>query len=122
MIVITFRCGKQLEEHKGSDEGNLSEKENPPSEVVEEEKEKPYVSPPSYKPTIPFTERFAKTDTLSQMPSYAKFLKEILSKKRNIDDNELVALAEECNAIIQNKLPPKLKDPRSLSLPCVIVN
>jgi hypothetical protein len=31
-----------------------------------------------------------------------------------------VNLTEECSAIIQNKLPPKLKDPGSFSIPCVI--
>ncbi|KAJ9136426.1 hypothetical protein P3X46_033506 [Hevea brasiliensis] len=50
-------------------------------------------------------------DALSQMPSYAKFLKEILSNKRRLEDYETVALTEECSAILQRKLPPKLKDP-----------
>lgn len=63
---------------------------------------------------VPFTE------ALSQMPSYAKFFKEILSNKRKLDDYETVALIEECSAIIQNKLPPKLKVLDSLSIPCVI--
>ncbi|XP_021675659.2 uncharacterized protein LOC110661353 [Hevea brasiliensis] len=54
---------------------------------------------------IPFT------DVISQMPSDAKFLREILSNKRRLEDYETVALTEECNAILQNKLPPKLKDP-----------
>ena len=56
------------------------------------------------------------------MPSYAKFLKEILTNKRKIDDDDTVALTEECSAIIQNKMPPKLKDPGSFSIPCVIGN
>ncbi|KAL5789533.1 hypothetical protein ACOSQ2_004421 [Xanthoceras sorbifolium] len=56
---------------------------------------------------IPFAE------ALAQMPSYVKFLKEILSKKRRLEDHETVALTEECSAIIQNKLPQKLKDPGS---------
>ncbi|XP_037494561.1 uncharacterized protein LOC119370450 [Jatropha curcas] len=56
------------------------------------------------------------------MPSYAKFLKEILSQKREIDDQGTVMLTEECSAIIQNKLPPKLKDPGSFSIPCNIGN
>ena len=60
------------------------------------------------------------TDVLAEMPSYAKFLKEILSKKRKIEDNETVALTAECSALIQNKLPPKLKDPGSFSIPCMI--
>ena len=54
------------------------------------------------------------------MPTYAKFLKEILSKKRTIEEDETVNLTEECRAIIQNKLPPKLKDPGRFSIPCVI--
>ena len=60
------------------------------------------------------------TEVLTQMPTYAKFLKEILSKKRKIEEYETVNLTEECSAIIQNKLPPKIKDPGSFSIPCVI--
>ena len=56
------------------------------------------------------------------MASYAKFLKEILSKKRRLDDHEIVMLTEECSAIIKNKLPLKLKDPRSFTIPCNIGN
>ena len=54
------------------------------------------------------------------MPSYAKFLKEILSNKKKLEDNETVMLTAECSAIIQNNMPPKLKDPGSFSIPCVI--
>ena len=42
------------------------------------------------------------------------------SNKRKIEKNETVNLTEECSAIIQNQLPPKLKDPGSFSIPCVI--
>ncbi|XP_057997167.1 uncharacterized protein LOC131176072 [Hevea brasiliensis] len=56
------------------------------------------------------------------MPSYAKFLKEILSKKRKLEDYETFALTEECSAILQNKLLLKLKDPGSFSIPCCIGN
>ncbi|XP_031258274.1 uncharacterized protein LOC116116320 [Pistacia vera] len=56
------------------------------------------------------------------MPSYAKFLKEILSNKRKLDDEEMVMLTEECSAILQKKLPPKLKDPGSFTIPCIIGN
>ncbi|KAI4297615.1 hypothetical protein L6164_037499 [Bauhinia variegata] len=38
------------------------------------------------------------SDALSQMPFYAKFLKDILSNKRKLDDYESVALTEECIA------------------------
>ncbi|XP_070036900.1 uncharacterized protein [Nicotiana tomentosiformis] len=44
---------------------------------------------------------------LSQMPFYAKFLKEILTKKRKIEETAVVKLTEHCSVILQNKLPPK---------------
>jgi hypothetical protein len=60
------------------------------------------------------------TEALSQMSLYSKNLKDILSKKRKIEDNETIALTRECSAVIQKKLPLKLKDPGSFSIPCVI--
>ncbi|XP_062113223.1 uncharacterized protein LOC133824357 [Humulus lupulus] len=47
------------------------------------------------------------------MPCYVKFMKEILSKKRKLEDYETVALTEECSAIPQRKMPQKLRDPGS---------
>ena len=61
---------------------------------------------------------FAKA--LFQMPLYAKFLKEIFLKKRKIEHhNETITLTRESNTIIK-KPPPKLRDPGSFSIPCVI--
>ena len=59
-------------------------------------------------------------DALAQMPSYAKFLKDILKNKKRFEDFETVKVNKECSAIIQNKLPPKLKDPGSFTIPCTI--
>ncbi|XP_073123845.1 uncharacterized protein [Henckelia pumila] len=59
-------------------------------------------------------------DALLQMPSYAKFLKEILASKRKIEEHVMVNLTENCSALVQNKIPPKLKDPESFSIPCMI--
>ena len=56
------------------------------------------------------------------MPMYAKFFKDLLTKKRSIDDFEIVTLTKECSAIIQNTLPKKLDDPGSLCIPCLIGN
>ncbi|KAG6703359.1 hypothetical protein I3842_07G080900 [Carya illinoinensis] len=56
------------------------------------------------------------------MPSYVKFMKEILSNKRKLGEYETVMLTEECTAILQNKLPPKLKDPGSFTIPYTIGN
>ena len=54
------------------------------------------------------------------MPTYAKFLKDILKNKKRLEDFETVKINEECSTIIQNKLPPKLKDPRSFTILCII--
>ncbi|KAK6115837.1 hypothetical protein DH2020_008106 [Rehmannia glutinosa] len=59
-------------------------------------------------------------DALEQMPNYAKFLKDVMSKKRKMTSFETVNLTEECSAIIQRKLPQKLKDPGSFTIPCAI--
>ncbi|KAL5574298.1 hypothetical protein UlMin_023895 [Ulmus minor] len=59
-------------------------------------------------------------DMLEQMPKYAKFLKDILSNKRKLEECEAIALMEETTALLQKKLPPKLKDPGSFSIPCTI--
>ncbi|OIT03404.1 hypothetical protein A4A49_57564, partial [Nicotiana attenuata] len=63
---------------------------------------------------IPFT------DALTQMPSYAKFLKEILSSKRKLEEISVVKLTEKCRAILQNKLPQKLGNPESFAIPCTV--
>ncbi|XP_042012022.1 uncharacterized protein LOC121760412 [Salvia splendens] len=56
------------------------------------------------------------------MPTYAKFLKDVLSKKKRWTDYETVNISENCSAIIQKKLPTKLKDPGSFNISCVIGN
>ena len=61
-------------------------------------------------------------DALEQMPSYVKFMKDILSQKRRLADFETVNLTKECSAILQRKLPQKLKDPGSFTIPCTIGN
>ncbi|KAM6555798.1 hypothetical protein CsatB_002817 [Cannabis sativa] len=59
-------------------------------------------------------------NALEQMPNYVKFMKEVLTKKKKFADYETVSLTEKCKAIIQKKLPQKLKDPGSFSIPCEI--
>ena len=61
-------------------------------------------------------------DALEQMSNYVKFMKDILSQKRRLADFETVNLTEECSAILQRKLPQKLKDPGSFTIPCTIGN
>ncbi|XP_060957656.1 uncharacterized protein LOC133029180 [Cannabis sativa] len=54
------------------------------------------------------------------MPNYVKFLKDILTKKRRLGEFETVALTEGCSAMLKSKIPPKLKDPGSFTIPCSI--
>ena len=61
-------------------------------------------------------------DALEHMPSYVKFMKDILSKKRRLSYFETVNLTKECSAIIQRKLPHKLKDLGNFTIPCTIGN
>ena len=59
-------------------------------------------------------------DSISQMPNYAKFLKDILSKKKKIAEEGVVSLIATCNAVIQKSLPAKMKDLGSFTIPCTI--
>ncbi|XP_076881117.1 uncharacterized protein LOC143529156 [Bidens hawaiensis] len=59
-------------------------------------------------------------DALKEMPKYAKFLKEVLSNKKKLEEISCVTLNEECSAVLQNKLPKKMTDPGSFTIPCLI--
>ena len=63
---------------------------------------------------IPFAE------VINQIPNYAKILKEILSKKRKIVEEGIVNMTVTCSAVIQQKLPAKMKDPGNFTIPCSI--
>ena len=63
---------------------------------------------------IPFVE------AINQMPNYEKFMKEILSKKRKIAEEGIVNLTATCSVVIQQKLPEKMKDLGSFTIPCSI--
>jgi len=101
--------------------------ESEPQEKGESEKQKEIktLPPKPYMPPLPFPQSYAKTkldsqfgtfldmlkklhinvpvsEALSQMPLYAKFLKETLSKKRNVGEHETVALDEECSVVVLN--------------------
>ncbi|KAG8661156.1 hypothetical protein MANES_02G218160v8 [Manihot esculenta] len=120
------------------DEGDM--KKSTDGNNVNNEK---YIPPKPYMLPIPFPHRFQKvkldaqfgkllemikslymnipfTKSLSQMPLYDKFIKEILSKKRKLEEFEIVSLIKQLGAIFQHKLPSKLKDPDSFSIPCDI--
>ncbi|XP_056697511.1 uncharacterized protein [Spinacia oleracea] len=90
-------------------------------EEKESDKEKVTDSPP-FAPTLPFPHRMQKTkvdqqfgkflamaknlevtipftDLISQIPMYAKYLKELITKKRDLGGVERVAITEECASV-----------------------
>ncbi|KAH6834145.1 hypothetical protein C2S53_018002 [Perilla frutescens var. hirtella] len=144
---MTLRSGKQLEEPKLTEhalekekEGELSTDEHTPdkSEVnypisisvkanmltfpsrvdrkFKEDKEKQILEVfRKVEINIPLL------DAIKQIPRYAKFLKDLCSNKRKLKGNEKVIIGENVSAIIQNKLPLKLKDPDPLKETGVII-
>ncbi|XP_070001877.1 uncharacterized protein [Nicotiana sylvestris] len=56
-------------------------------------------------------------EILQEVPKYARYLRDIVANKRRHAEFEIVALTEECSARVQSKLPPKLKDPGSFTIP-----
>jgi len=56
------------------------------------------------------------------MPTYSKFLEEILSNKGKFDEHETIALGECYSAVVLHKLPVKLKNLGSFSISCLIRN
>ncbi|KAL5565416.1 hypothetical protein UlMin_028580 [Ulmus minor] len=140
--AITLRSGKELEKSKEVSKQVIEED----TSVPKDQDATPTIEQPLLKLSsnaVPFPQRLRKqnldkqfskfidifkslhinlpfVDMLEQMPKYAKFLKEVLSNKRRLEANEKVMLTEECSAILQRKLPPKLKDPGSFTIPCTI--
>ncbi|CAM8941098.1 unnamed protein product [Rhodiola kirilowii] len=115
---------------------------NPQTQKEKEvEKGKDELKP--YTPPIPFPQRLKKknndkqlskftemmrklyvtmpfTDVITQAPSYARFLKDVITCRRTIEDVDMVSLNGECSAILQPRMPPKLEDPGSFSVSCYI--
>ncbi|XP_021835029.2 uncharacterized protein [Spinacia oleracea] len=124
-----------------SEKSEQTQKSNSKSEeVVIKESEKDLMK--SYKPPIPFphrvvekklNEKYSKfldvmkglqvnipfLHAMAQMPTYAKFLKELLTNKAKVEE-ATVSLPMEVSAIIQNKLLEKHRDPGSFSIPVKI--
>ncbi|XP_066342199.1 uncharacterized protein [Miscanthus floridulus] len=54
------------------------------------------------------------------VPSYAKYIKDIINNKWSLPSTKVVKLAEECSAAILNRLPEKKKDPGCPIITCSI--
>ncbi|GAU38817.1 hypothetical protein TSUD_163920 [Trifolium subterraneum] len=118
--VVAKKQGKGVEEKEGQKEKEKSVHARLPyprkKKAKEEDPTQFMKMLYSLQMNIPFPE------ALEQMSVYAKFMKELLSKKRKPLDDETVNMTEECSAIIQKKLPQKKNDPGSVTIPCYIGN
>ncbi|XP_023770224.1 uncharacterized protein LOC111918840 [Lactuca sativa] len=108
-----------------------------------EQKNKPPVKP--YQPPLPFPSRSIQDkhnidyqkfleqikhlqinmsfiQAVAQMPKYAKFLKEVLTNRKKMEEVKKVALNENYSVAMLNKLPKKNGNLGSLTLPCKFGN
>ncbi|XP_022897540.1 uncharacterized protein LOC111411218 [Olea europaea var. sylvestris] len=59
---------------------------------------------------------------ISQVPTYAKVLKDLCTVKRKHIVKKTAFLIEQVSAVIEQRIPPKYKDPGCLTVSCVIGN
>ncbi|CAN6547022.1 unnamed protein product [Malus baccata var. baccata] len=144
--IITLRSGKPYDRREEVVEPNdqeVNDKEAAP--VPSSPLATPIHAPrlTNYDPPMPFPQRFQRQrkdknmldileqfkkvqinipllDAIAQIPSYAKFLKGLCTNKRKFTDHEQIELTNCCSEVLITKMPPKLKDPGSFTIPCVI--
>ncbi|XP_035831892.1 uncharacterized protein LOC118480970 [Helianthus annuus] len=102
--AITTRSGRSLGE--AVREREVEEVEEEVDEEIEME------APGKLKINLPFIE------ALQSMPKYAKFLKDLLKRKERIGELSNIPLTGGCSAVVLNKLPEKLTDPGTFTIPC----
>ncbi|XP_074373766.1 uncharacterized protein LOC141714128 [Apium graveolens] len=61
-------------------------------------------------------------DAIQQIPSYAKFLKELCTHKRTTNIPKKAFLTSQVSSILSNEIPVKYKDPGCPTISCVIGN
>jgi len=137
--VITLRSGKIVEkeipEPHESDE-SISKGKESVEPTLNEENTKPSPPPPfphalrntkkmNHNPEIFEIFKQVKVnipllDAIKQVPSYAKFLKDLCTVKRKLNVKKKAFLAEQVSAILQNNNSLKYKDPGCPTISCII--
>ncbi|XP_052622465.1 uncharacterized protein LOC128127808 [Lactuca sativa] len=150
--AITLRGGKSYESPRMLDEEEEEEeKEIEVEEAVKEEekkstpKSKKLIESEEKVTPVPFPSRLASTkrereddeimamfrkveinipllDAITQIPRYAKFLKELCTSKKKLKENQTVKVGENVSAVLQKRLPKKCKDPSVFTVPCKMGN
>ena len=135
--VITLKSGRQVDRlvPKPVEETKEEKKVEPEHIIIKEDSMKKSMPPPfpqalkgkkkaSNQTEILEVLRQVKVnipllDMIKQVPTYAKFLKDLCIVKRGLNVDKKAFLTEQVSAIIQSKAPVKYKDPRS---PTISVN
>ena len=135
--IITLRSGKEIEQPVPmTTEETCKEKEAEPERVIIGEDPVKKSMPPPFpqalrgKKKIPNQGEIWEVlrqvkvnipllDMIKQVPTYAKFLKDLCTVKKGLGIEKKAFLTEQVSAIIQSKTPVKYKDPRS---PTISVN
>ncbi|CAM8933895.1 unnamed protein product [Rhodiola kirilowii] len=140
--VLPTPQGKSSLNDKEREEGvaNKNLEVEPQAPTEEDKKEEEPVLMRKYVPMVPFPQRLNKSkldahfqrfvemlkklyvtlpfhEVITQNPTYAKFLKDIVSNRRVIEESSMVALNAECSAIVQSRMPKKMQDQGSFSIP-----
>jgi len=138
--AITLRSGLEVESRLPLEK---TRNEAPKDVEVEEVPKEKEVAPPPYKLRIPYPSRLKNdqndkkykkflglfkqlhinipfVEALSQMPRYAKFLKDLLTNKRKLEESASVILDVTYSVMLQMNTTSKRKDPGSFIIPCNI--
>jgi hypothetical protein len=147
--IVTLRSGRQVDNHvvdpevdtagqEGEENGNKEERDAEPSTATSIMKDPPR----SFVPKAPYLERLQAPkkggkfedilevfkqvqinipflDTIQQIPSYAKFLKDLIIVKRKTKVSKKAFLTEQVSSILQCKLPLKYKNPTCPTITCM---
>ena len=135
--IITLRSGKELKQSapKAVKQGQEAEKTEPEEVVIKETVEK-ISTPPSFPQSLKYKKKALNQaemlealrqikvnipllDMIKQVPTYAKFLKDLCTVKRGLNVDKKAFLTEQVSAIIQCKTLVKYKDP---GCPTILVN
>jgi hypothetical protein len=138
--IVSLRSGRQVDNQVALPENNLVAQQEQRSGSTKEKDMEPSTAtietpPRSFIPKAPYPDRLLAPkkggkfedilevfkqvqinipflDVIQQVPSYAKFLKDLITVKRKTNVPKKVCLTEHVSSILQCKLPIKHKDPR----------
>ena len=135
--IITLRSGKEVDQPMPKPvEETRKEVEMEPEHIFLKEDSMKHCMPPPFPQALRTKKKASQQagilevlrqvkvnipllDIIKQVPTYAKFLKDLCTIKKGLGIEKKAFLTEQVSAIIQSKNPVKYKDPRS---PTISVN